>query len=291
MHITLLENKIYKSLLVFCSILLSVVGCCEKQKNAAWAQVVIDPQVKVLVDSVLFAHRNVVITRDTCLGLETMDTAGFVAIQFCNIDTRLLALISVQTSDKGFASVFIFKVLPTGWVYQTSFNIDPYSWGTHKIKLKDVDFDRREDLLIETHIWASRMVELITCFDYNRDNGDIGVVKIRDLSSTDRIDCDERLKTVTCYTDGGNFGTHEKIVYKWNHDTLQAVKRLDKYVDFDAIATEYTRREVLKPSNPNASEEAIYIVRLNEYVLVDDKMEFSRSIEADDPDTYFESWH
>lgn len=272
---TLLENKIYKSLLVFSSILLSVVGCCEKQEHTDSIRSVVD--AKALIDSVIFVNRNIVTMKDTCFGLETRDTSGLVATQFCNITkAHLLAFVTVQTSDTGLANVFIFKVLPTGWVYQTNFSTDPYSWGTYGIELKDVDFDQREDLLIKTHVRASRIVERITCFDYNRSTGDIGVAKITDLSSTDRIDCDEILKTVTCYTDGGNFGTHEKIVYKWNHDRLQAVKRLDMYVDLSA---------------PDTSEEIPYIVRLKEYALVDGKMEFSRSIEADDPDTYFEKWH
>ncbi len=260
----------------------ALLSCKEKANSVVIENL---PHTKYLLDSTLQVLEKLTITKDTSYNTENMYNRKSVEISIQTIDStkNRLAFIGIRETDTSYFQVFIFEVKKPKWKFLDSIN----DFGNNQLppvaKLVDVDFDNKKDLLLTSHCLASRIVSRSDCFEFDAENFTVGRKKITELSSSGKycrnldFDLDSLEKTIICYTDGGNFGTHEIRTYRWNHDTLQLFNQLDMtYADtFFIYHKDYFTKQgiILTGSEVLADGDTIgYQIIHSEYELVNGVM-------------------
>jgi hypothetical protein len=265
-------------------LLLISYACTQTTKEAPWNHLSLKPQSKHLLDSVLKLVQSQTFKKDTSIGFdESNNKLTPLLVQIHHFDSLDYALgnISFNESDSSDVQIFLFKVIDSDWIFLKKISYTNPNWLTLGIslELKDLDFDHQNDLLIKIHSGsASRVLLDYMCYEFDSKNGSIGRLKIDDLTSTDVVDCDAKLKTITCYTDGGNYGTHEKRIYVWDKDSLKLIKQFNKYhepIDFNKIEIDSEQIE----------DYPEFTIREDEYLVREGKMILVKSIDVSDSNT------
>lgn len=275
-------------LLIFIFIV-SLFGC-ENQRNSTHTLSITDKIItKYLLDSTLQVLEKIAITKDTSYNEEDMYNRKLVEVSIQTIDStkNRLAFIGIRETDTSHFQVFIFEVKKPKWKFLDTIN-DFYDNQLLPVaKLVDVDFDNKRDLLLTSHCLASRIVSRIDCFEFGADNFTVGRRKIAELYSSGincgdfDFDLDSIEKTIICYTDGGNFGTHEIRTYRWNNDTLELFNQLDMVYDdtFFIYHKKHFIKNGIELANSTEFKEGDtigYQIIHNEYELVNGVMKLTK---------------
>lgn len=265
-------------------LLLISYACTQTTKDAPWGHLALKPRSKHLLDSVLKLVQNQTFKNDTSIGFdESNNKLTPLLTQIHHFDSLDYALgnISFVETDSNVINIFLFKIIDSDWIFLKQISYTNSSWLTLGIslELKDLDFDHNNELLVKIHAGSvSRVLLDYMCYEFNSKNGSIGRLKIDDLTSTDVVDCDAKLKTITCYTDGGNYGTHEKRIYVWDNDSLKLIKQFNKYrepIDFNKIEIDSEQIEYYPE----------FTIHEEEYLVKEGKMIFVKSIDISDSNT------
>lgn len=148
-------------------------------------------------------------------------------------------------------------------------NNQEFIYDLENIKVIDVDFDQQPDLCVQYSIQhASREISDFYFFTFDKNQKQI---KYKNhLYSMDTIAILATDKTLITWGDGGNYGTNHKIVYCWQANKLQEIKRLER-----------TWCEKNKIEGDCMSE---YVLKNNKLVLKQKWFEKENGVE------YFEKW-
>jgi hypothetical protein len=263
---------------------------CDKQRNYTHSLSITDKIItKYLLDSTLQVLAKLAITKDTSYNEEDMYNRKMVEVSIQTIDStkNRLAFIGIRETDTSYFQVFIFEVKKPKWKFLDTIN-DFYDNQLLPVaKLVDVDFDHKKDLLLTTQCLASRIVSRIDCFEFGADNFTVGRRKIAELYSSGihggnlDFSLDSLEKTIICYTDGGNFGTHEIRTYRWNNDTLELFNQLDEVYDdtFFIYHKKHFIKNGIELTNSTEFKEGDtigYQIIHNEYELVNGVMKLTK---------------
>ncbi|WP_338759425.1 hypothetical protein WAF17_11685 [Bernardetia sp. ABR2-2B] len=105
---------------------------------------------------------------------------------------------------------------------KNQFEFDEMSWRNSKIQRRDINFDKKTDILFQRPWFVNRMIAdylIIMDSDFER---------IKMTNSTYELLTNEKNKTVISFIDGGNCCTHHKIINKWQNDSLVEIRHLEK---------------------------------------------------------------
>ena len=216
-----------------------------------YEKLIVDKQTKHLIDSTLAVIQQLSFTTDTTFGQSTGDKQGKVDVQINCLDSVgcFASIIIADTSE--LPTSFIFKIDKTKWTFVHSMQIG--LGNNFDIELKDINFDYKKDLCFSTIFSCSRLLVDYQIFENNNNFN-----KITQLTSTDSIGVDYKNQTLILFTDGGNFGTHETLTYKWNNGNMKLVYKINKsFAGFD------------KNDSP--------IIQIDELKLVGDSMKVVKS--------------
>lgn len=263
-------------------LLLISYACTQTSKDAPWDHLSLKPQSKHLLDSVLKLVQSQTFKKDTSIGFdESNNKLTSLLVQIHNFDSSNYTIgnISFRETDTSDVQIFLFKIVGTNWIFLRKTIPINHLILQISLEFKDLDFDHQNDLLIKIHSGsASRIALEYLCYEFNKENGSIGRTKIEGLYSTDVIDCDAKLKTITCYTDGGSYGTHEKRIYVWDKDSLKLIKQFNKYrepIDFNKIEIDSEQIE----------DYPEFTIHEDEYLVKEGKMILVKSIDVSDSNT------
>ncbi|MEY5049913.1 MAG: hypothetical protein RLZZ175_3272 [Bacteroidota bacterium] len=233
-------------------ILISIVSCTHKHEPLRYEKLIVDKQTKHLIDSTLAVIQQLSFTADTTFGQSTGEKHGKIDVQINCLDSvGCFASIFIDNDSTDFAEAFIFKIDKTKWTFVHSMQIG--LGNNFDIELKDINFDYKKDLCFSTIFSCSRLLVDYQIFENNNNFN-----KITQLTSTDSIGVDYKNQTLILFTDGGNFGTHETLTYKWNNGNMKLVYKINKsFAGFD------------KNDSP--------IIQIDELKLVGDSMKVVKS--------------
>lgn len=122
------------------------------------------------------------------------------------------------------------------------------------IKLVDIDFDNKKEILVRYHLMASRSIIPYEFFSYNAKTHQIKHYQSF-ISSLDEI-VNTKNKTIILGSDSGIY-QQQKSIYRWNADTLQTIREINMNSDYNSNKITITIAE-FEDGNYKKSKEKVF---------------------------------
>lgn len=184
-----------------------------------------------------------------------------------------IGLGHLETNNTTPAMLYILQREKQNWqVVYDGLPIDDNDYSCYLDTIVDIDFnfDEQLDIYVKYNVkYISREISAFYLLTFDKEQKSI---KYKDfIYSIDSIAILPETKSIIAWTDGGIFGTHAQSTYRWNSDTLQEIRKLEK-----TIVTN--------------KDGGILGYKMVEYVLQNNKLVKKREWLDKNETDYFEKW-